>query len=288
MVEIGTVLCPVDFSKLTEREVTLAGELCRRFGARLVLHHNLQAAPIGFSRAWDWNEMHERRVTEGSAERQLRELMAGLPEGVAAEAKISHGVVAPTVLYLARELPADLVVLGSHGWSTEDHTSVGEQIVTAAPCPVLTLHEGMERDGLRLDPEASPVPVLVPTDFSPGGSAAVRYALALRAVLPLRICLFHVLPGRRAGAVEDEARGRLLEAVPEELAEQVDCDLGSGPADETILEKAEALGAGLLVMGAHARGLLRGLLTRDTSQQILHRAPCPVWFVPEGFGVTPA
>jgi nucleotide-binding universal stress UspA family protein len=34
-------------------------------------------------------------------------------------------------------------------------------------------------------------------------------------------------------------------------------------------------------MGAHARGLLRRIFTRDTSRELLHKAPCPVWFVPE-------
>ena len=33
-------------------------------------------------------------------------------------------------------------------------------------------------------------------------------------------------------------------------------------------------------MGAHARGLWRGFLTRDTSLQVLHRTQCPIWVVP--------
>ena len=40
MTVIKTILCPVDFSQATARQVELAAGLARLFGARLVLHHN--------------------------------------------------------------------------------------------------------------------------------------------------------------------------------------------------------------------------------------------------------
>jgi len=45
MSTIKTVLCPVDFSPLSERSVHLATEICRRTGAKLVLEHNLECCP---------------------------------------------------------------------------------------------------------------------------------------------------------------------------------------------------------------------------------------------------
>ena len=44
---IHTVLCPTDFSPLSQRAVSLAARICRRFGARLVLEHNLDPRPPG-------------------------------------------------------------------------------------------------------------------------------------------------------------------------------------------------------------------------------------------------
>ena len=42
MLSIRTVLCPVDFSPVTARQVDVAADLARAFGARFVLHHNMQ------------------------------------------------------------------------------------------------------------------------------------------------------------------------------------------------------------------------------------------------------
>ena len=34
------------------------------------------------------------------------------------------------------------------------------------------------------------------------------------------------------------------------------------------------------VMGEHARDFVHRFFTHDTAREVLHRAPCPVWFVP--------
>ena len=41
MTDTRIVLCPIDFSELSRRELALATEVCATFGARLVLHHNI-------------------------------------------------------------------------------------------------------------------------------------------------------------------------------------------------------------------------------------------------------
>jgi nucleotide-binding universal stress UspA family protein len=55
----------------------------------------------------------------------------------------------------------------------------------------------------------------------------------------------------------------------------------AGDAAEKISEMSVRLGVSCIVMGAHARALLRRFFTRDTSLALLHKASCPVWFVPE-------
>ena len=55
---IGTVLCPVDFSAVDRGELAIAVEVCRTFGARLVVHHNVSAPALGFARVWDWEREH--------------------------------------------------------------------------------------------------------------------------------------------------------------------------------------------------------------------------------------
>jgi nucleotide-binding universal stress UspA family protein len=53
-----------------------------------------------------------------------------------------------------------------------------------------------------------------------------------------------------------------------------------GPAADKIAAEAQRLDCGLIVVGAHQRGLLGHWLHGSTSQEVLRDAPCPVLVVP--------
>ena len=61
-----------------------------------------------------------------------------------------------------------------------------------------------------------------------------------------------------------------------------------GPAAEKIAGEAEKLGCGLIIVGAHNRGLLGRWLHGSTSRELLRDAPCPVLVVPMGDRQSPA
>ena len=87
--EVKTILCPVDFSSMSQRNVRMAVEVCKRVGARLVLHHNLVVRPPGLlSVAWIWSEDHDAGEEQKAAEvpAKLQELFDQSPEGVEYEA----------------------------------------------------------------------------------------------------------------------------------------------------------------------------------------------------------
>jgi nucleotide-binding universal stress UspA family protein len=298
MLQIRTVLCPVDFSVLNARELDLAVEICRAFGARLILHHNVGNAPPQMAASWMWHQEHRNGYTpEELASAQLGEMLAALPREVRPEARLSNGLAVPAILQVEDQVHADLVVLATHGASTDDHTSVSEQIIERSRCPVLVLH-GLAEPVLHLAAaENKVVDVLVPTDFSPAAKGAVLYSFELARRLPLRLHLLHVIPPRksawietgvsmgqpqvRAGRPTDEARDRLAALVPEDLETRVSVHVEIGEPTEVIADLAAGQGVSCIVMGAHARSFLRRLFTADTSREVLHRADCPVWFVPE-------
>src|SRR5512144_2166671 len=108
---IQTIICPVDFSELTERELELARPICDVFGARLVLHHNVSAVAPGLSRAWEWDQLHrDDEPSDTETERQMRQLLRRLPPSLRAQAVITHGPRASNVLALAEQVSADLLV----------------------------------------------------------------------------------------------------------------------------------------------------------------------------------
>jgi len=281
MQTIHTVLCPIDFSPVTERQVRLSGEICRHFGARLVLHHNLVAAVPGVGVGWMWNGEHDRGMSEDDAARRLNELMEGL-EGVDAEARVTRGLPTTSVLATAAAVGADLIVVTTHDQAPDEHTSVTDQLIEEAQCAVLALHKARaegEAPHLGGDPRAQRI--LVATDLSSESLAAVEFGFALARQLPTELHLLHVARGGRVARPEAvSAEQRLSMLVPEELAGQVRLHVERGDPASQIARLATDLGVSWIVMGEHARHGVRHWFSRDTSRAVLHQAPCPVWYVP--------
>jgi nucleotide-binding universal stress UspA family protein len=301
---IRTILCSVDLTPVSRHEVALAVELARAFGARLVLHHNLPATGYGMAKAWEWKQSHPGTDAQRPAEERMQELAEALPAGLETETLITSGPLALGISGLCDEMGADLLVLGCHGCSTEEHSSLTENLMHWCDCPILALHEGEDKQWtLHLEPTAEgerrqPLRFLVPTDFSPAAGEAVRWAFWLGQKLSAEIHLLHVLgvapppiqpiepvapissaPYYRE-AVRAEARERLEELVPEELTDRVTLHIEPGRTEDVILQSAEELRPDLILMGEHARDLLHRFFTHDNAQGILHRAACPIWFTP--------
>lgn len=82
-----------------------------------------------------------RRDYQEEATDQLRQLV---PDGFigTCDAQVIQGHPADAIVRLAQELPADLIVMGTHGRTGLAHVllgSVAEKVVRHAPCPVLTV-----------------------------------------------------------------------------------------------------------------------------------------------------
>lgn len=301
MLQLQTVLCPIDFSDLSSKELVLGVEVCRHFGARLVLHHNRSVGSAGFSRSWEpeATQVSESAASDGAQER-LQAILASLPSDVTAEASLSVGPLASTLLDLARGLPADLMILGSHGWSTPDHASVTERVVERSPCPLLTLHDGVDASRFVLRP--GNIDVLVPTDLTETGAHAMAYAFDLARRLPMRVHVLHVAARGANATILEELLQQLYGLVPPDLiavtpleavdaeasettrppthASSVECYVRRGEPTEEILLFGEHLDPTFVVMGEHAHTFFRRHFTRDSAVQVLHSAPWPVWFVP--------
>jgi len=297
MKPIQTILCPVDLSDFSPREVELAVELARTFGSRLVLHHNLPATGFGLAKSWEWKMTHPGAQADQPAETRMERLAAQVPEDVPVETMITDGPLAIGVARLAEQLPADLVLLACHGCSSEEHASLTEDLMGRCNSPLLTLHEGKEHAwSLHLDRRSDRLlRFLVPTDFSTAAGEAVRYAFDLARQIPAEVHLLHVVTSSTAPvapidavgpavpyreAAMADAKERIEDLVPGDLDPRVRRHVKFGRADEVILGLAEELEPDLIVMGERARELLRRFLTRDTARKVLHAAACPVWFVP--------
>ena len=112
----------------------------------------------------------------------------------------------------------------------------------------------------------------------------VEFACDLARLFPVRLHLLHVIEpqmARQAGAIDPASvTSRLGELVPNDLVGRAALHSKSGDTVPVIVETARDIGAAFIVMGEHTRVPVKRWLTHDTSRAVLHRASCPVWYVP--------
>src|SRR5262245_39834309 len=284
MIAIRNVLCPVDFSPATARQLDLATDLCRAFKARLILHHNLTAMPVGAAVGWMWAADHPPQ-----SEETARQRLASLAEartGVDVSVSLTRGPASELVLAVSQAVDADVVVLSAHHTRSEEHESLTELVLGSGERSVLTVHDnGADRHVLNVKPtDGARQVTLVPTALTAESRAAVDFAFELSRALPLQIHLLHLI-GRRRGtrneghAVNDVER-HLQTLIPPDCAKWASVHAGIGDPADGILRWAGALSAACVVMGEHHQESVRRWFSKDISRAVLYKAPCPVWYVP--------
>jgi nucleotide-binding universal stress UspA family protein len=286
MLSLRTVLCPIDFSPATDRQVRLAADLCRAFDAKLVLHHNVSELAAGAAVGWMWAADHHATSSESTIETRLRAWLETAAPVRASEARLTHGQAAQAVVNVSDAVEADLVVLSTHGANRDDHASITQQVLEHTRRAVLALHEPEVEHRQPSFGQSAPgrQVVLVPTDLTPESHAAIALAFDLARRFPMEPHLLHLVPGgREARSGElDAARQQMMTLVPDEFVGRARVHVEHDDAARGIARLAERLDAACIVMGEHTRAPIRRWFSRDTSSAVLHRAPCPVWYVPGG------
>lgn len=134
------ILVPTDYSDTAEHGVRYALEMARALGAKVTLLHVyvIPTPPVSAGFAGDFV-----RETQQEAEKQMHEASAKYAGNPAlAAAKLTTGEPTDSILTTAREMGADLIIIGTHGRSGVQRMllgSVAESVLRAAPCPVLAI-----------------------------------------------------------------------------------------------------------------------------------------------------
>ena len=294
VVEFNQILCPVDIGESSLRPLAHAAALARWYEAQLTVLHVVPTFDPMQVRSGELGAPVRilQPMTRDEVLRELRKVgeAAGLlATGVTVAAEA--GQTAPVVVEQAVKIPADLVVMGTHGRSGFDRLllgSVAEKVLRRAPCPVLTVPPHADAGAA-----VSFTQILCPMDFSPPALQALGFALDLARQGNGRVTLLHVLEwlseeepaelGRltveqyRLKSIAD-ARARLKAVVADEpkIWCEVDEVVSTGKAHHEILKTAASTGSDLIVMGAQGRGGVGLTLFGSATQQVVRGAECPV------------
>jgi len=155
------VLVPVDRSEGVAEALRCAGDISRRFGARVTALHvvppgiasgALAAAPV-VSGTPPVDVAAQRAFSESPQRWLERVVGAGVPSE-RAESEVAFGTVTPEILGVADHIGADLVVMGRPNAGNLRRAVFGSVVAGVlhdATCPVLVVPEALVRTGIESD-----------------------------------------------------------------------------------------------------------------------------------------
>jgi nucleotide-binding universal stress UspA family protein len=296
---IRNILVPIDFSPMSIQAIERAKGFARRFGAAVHLAHVHQPYyPDGFTvhvpPVFPYSPYGYEQEAEKKAAREL--ILLAKKHGLSPSA--THLLVGASaydeICRLARELPADLVVMPTHGRTGVEHVFLGstaERIVQHSPCPVFVARHrtGATARGIKN--------ILVPVDYSKCSLGGLRYAIDLAKKVAARLIVLHVvdlgpqLMTEGCGVYHlspyKEAAGHA--SKPQMRAFLRGVNFGSVPfktsaiagfCPEGICRAAEKEKVDLIIMSTHGRTGLEHVLIGSIAERVVQHAPCAVLVVP--------
>ncbi len=304
MIDIKRILCPIDFSQFSARALHYAVALAGWYEARVTaLHVYTEWPTFGMLPSLEGSAASSLRREAASHEAVLQHMRAFVDRHAKGEVRIDVSVrespnLHREILAQAETLPADLLVVGSHGSEGFERLLLGsitEKLLRKARCPVMVVppHVG----GVEPAHVVHLKHILCPVDFSDGSLAAVTLALSLAEEADAHLTLLHVedilrdlqalaehtAPGEvDIDALRAASRAtclrRLLALVPDSVRTfcTVDTEVADGRASHAILRAAADRGSDLIVMGVQGRGAVNMALFGSNTHDVIRAATCPV------------
>ena len=295
MVEIGRILCPVDFSDFSGRALHHAMAMARWYGARLTVLNVVVDLPT--------LDVPPIELTDADRQQLLmdmRRLAGQPPPDLSIDFLVRESPdVRREILDQVAALKANLVVIGSHGRGGFEKLllgSVAERVIRKAACPIMVVPRGAP-DAAGAAP-AHVSRILCPVDFSSASVRALDYAMDIQAKASAQLTLIHVIevpPELRAhatpagdlnvdqirAAAEAECLQQLRSLVPEHVRRQrgIETAVPEGAAYDQILRMAAAQKSDLIVMGVHGRGAIDLMMFGSNTARVIRTATCPVLVV---------
>ena len=140
---IRHILVAVDFQAASLRAVAYATRLARSMGAQLTVFHRFDLVVNAYTT--DLPPSRQHAELRCAAEGEPARLVATIADrDIQARSVLRDGMPAKEIVDVARDVDADLIVVGTHGRRGLRRLALGsvaEQVVRRSAVPVMTVHE---------------------------------------------------------------------------------------------------------------------------------------------------
>lgn len=274
------ILLAIDGSFAADRGRDLVASLPFREGDRLQILGVVPIHPDVVAGPWSTPVATGVGATENQASTAMRDALKLAEREIRCargdleiETVMLRGRPASVIVEIARQMPADMVVVGHRGagrWETMLLGSVSAEVVDQAPCPVLVAR----------DDELSSIILADDRSVQARSAESLLLDWPIFSGLPITVL---TVADRGVASVEAECgavASRLREAGLDASAE-----VRHGDPARQIIAAASAHGANLIVMGTRGQTGLQRLMLGSVARNVLLNAPCSVLVVRGGIGV---
>lgn len=280
MKKIKKILCPVDFSELSDHAAQYACQLAIHYDARLLLLHVVY--PDTQSLDLPTAALAATEVQLSSAAEMMEVLRSRLqatvvqPAAVEIETMIEIGSAVSLIRQLAVRESADIIVIGARGGGKSLNRLFGSntlELIQGAPCPVWVVPE-----------QAAYLPVAVVL-FAAGLTKSTPYLLwELKQLLGDQGQIIRCVHVKQAEDAESEISFRELEVfMAEKGASTLQLSFHEweeGEVAETIYAAGSTFDADLIVMIRPHRGWIDRLMHKSETRQLAEKSVIPLLVLP--------
>jgi len=300
---IRNILVPIDFSKMSIQAIKTAKQLSRRFSASIHLAHVRQFDyAAAFSAPAPPFAPFSIMTYEPDGEKSVIKQLDALAREYGISSAICHvlsgGPAFDEICRLAQKIPADLIVMPTHGRTGLKHVLLGstaERIVQHSPCPVLVTRgrTNQSKNGSRFSINR----ILVPVDFSSCSREGLQYAVGFANEFGAKIILVHAtylgyIYSSEGTALYDIPA--LQKAARKSAGQQMQKLIRTIKFGRVKFETAFTDGSpvpdicafpqdhdvDLIITSTHGLTGLKHVLIGSIAEQVVRRAPCSVLVVP--------
>jgi nucleotide-binding universal stress UspA family protein len=285
------ILCPLDFSELSDLALKYASVAAREYNSTLhVLHAETFELPRYFSRSESDHLIQELATAKTGFRNHLAEHVQKVLGTHAKEIDLKFEVIeehpAGAILDFTKQTAIDLIVMGTHGYGGLKRLrlgSVAENTVANATVPVFTVRQKTHLfiDVLRADPMPVLEKIMCPSNISKTAVTALRHAAALAERFGAVLTVLHIRETAKDADISKDEK-KLCEWIADTV--KVQCDVKpmvlSGHAAEEIISYAKENKNDLIVLGARHQQFLEATFFGRTTELVVRHAPCPVLITP--------
>jgi nucleotide-binding universal stress UspA family protein len=292
------ILCPMDFSELSDLALKYAAMGAREFDAELALLHahffelpkyfvpdNADSITNSLKRA--------KKDIRNSLEQHAKKILGPMYDEITLDFDVIDQHPAGAIMAAVKEKACDIIVMGTHGLSGIKRFLMGsitERVVRESPVPVFTIrqkvHDFIEVQNTEIIPKLKRV--VCPCDLKPTSRPAFEVAVSLADCFKAELTVLHIQEEGKAKAV-DEIQEQ-INAILGDIHRQpcpVEIKVRQGNSAEEIVKQVIEYQEDIVVLGAVHKSFLEDSFLGRTTELVMRHAPVPIFITPIYQGTNP-